>query len=900
MSSPSNYSFFKAGNLIFEDDDLQKPVRISKVANILPNSLRGKGFDLKTPLFAKRLTSLDYLRGIISGADDPKNQVQAVIKVISSSKNISGVKDAVNYIARFVGFGSEEEISKRNAPKVGAEDDLGLKTKLKLAKSTCLYDQDGNHIKTKDEATKKIQEWNRDFKKGENIMSHMLFSVGGEEEKNKKPAMLATKKFLEDHFKARGFDYFFAAHYDTKNHHFHVIVKKKNKLGLTLYFDKHDLFVLRDQYAKALTAYGVKRATVARMDQKQILGSIEKKLANIREQNTHYQSKLAAAPAEKFNAYVYKARICTKLEALIKEIDYYKSGNKEMGFLNKVNLTNSKIDLKNLKKQIVKSTNGEQITKAITMSIKAFAKDNVILAKKLHKELNLDDTTKFAYLKPKETIGYLKQILDRQFDEIVKAQLQLKQDLSGTKFTQEERGVVQKGLIYFDEMKEQILKLKSEVNNRRGMPIKATTDAAMKMKKQANEASEAKDSPAESLKTESNSKKGTEEMKKPKSSYIEELILSRKNVKVFGSNAPYSETSKFQKEAPGGKANYLIPILSESDIKQAFLEAVQGKTTFNPKFVAVAMDKAFDEIGQRIRFGERKDSEICWYGEAGYVKSYKTGEIFKYGVGQIKAEDNTNIQFKEISTEEMAQRIKRSEEAKIQSAQEKLQRKEAAADKAEKMFETFSGNSESKSRNHQYLLNKKISNIGQHISGIKFTEDNKIVIPLRGIDDNIYSLQFIGQDGSKIFLKDGEKKGKFFMIGQEANGRDPKEIFVTEGFATAATIYQAVDKPVVVCFDAGNLDPVISGLKTKYPTSEIIIAADNDIWGELNVGKEKAELAAVKYGTKVVLPEFNLGQKEDKPTDFNDLSQLMGNIEVEKQISEQLKSFGRDQRLKFS
>jgi putative DNA primase/helicase len=50
---------------------------------------------------------------------------------------------------------------------------------------------------------------------------------------------------------------------------------------------------------------------------------------------------------------------------------------------------------------------------------------------------------------------------------------------------------------------------------------------------------------------------------------------------------------------------------------------------------------------------------------------------------------------------------------------------------------------------------------------------------------------------------------------------------VAEGFVTAATIYQATLRPVFVCFDAGNLEPVIKNLKDKYPSVSIVIATDN-------------------------------------------------------------------------
>ena len=111
---------------------------------------------------------------------------------------------------------------------------------------------------------------------------------------------------------------------------------------------------------------------------------------------------------------------------------------------------------------------------------------------------------------------------------------------------------------------------------------------------------------------------------------------------------------------------------------------------------------------------------------------------------------------------------------------------------------------------------------------------------------------------------------------------------MAEGFATAVTIHKATNCPVVVCFDAGNVEHVLGNLKTKYPNKDFIIAADNDMWKENNVGKEKAEIAAIKYDAKVILPSFKYGHKDHLPTDFNDLEKLSGINEVKRQISKSL------------
>ena len=183
------------------------------------------------------------------------------------------------------------------------------------------------------------------------------------------------------------------------------------------------------------------------------------------------------------------------------------------------------------------------------------------------------------------------------------------------------------------------------------------------------------------------------------------------------------------------------------------------------------------------------------------------------------------------------------------------------------------------------------------LAGIKFTKKNQIVIPLKDTKGNIHSLQYINEDGSKRFLKGGEKQGKFFMLheGSLNNSDKTKNIIIAEGFATAASIDKAINAgktwnqktPIATCFDAGNIEHALKELKTTNPNKSFTIAADNDMWKDRNTGKEKAQTAAKKYGAKVILPNFNYSHKDHTPTDFNDLHKLAGIDEVRKQFFEE-------------
>ncbi len=166
--------------------------------------------------------------------------------------------------------------------------------------------------------------------------------------------------------------------------------------------------------------------------------------------------------------------------------------------------------------------------------------------------------------------------------------------------------------------------------------------------------------------------------------------------------------------------------------------------------------------------------------------------------------------------------------------------------------------------------------------GVRFDKDS-IIVPLHDAEGKLWSLQTIFHNGDKIFLKGGRKRGCFYPLGLFS---ETETLFICEGFATGASIYQAIQIPTVIAFDAGNLEPVITAIRAKFPDKQIIICADNDQWKGKNVGIESVEAIAAKYNYKVVWPEFTETVcKDNKPTDFNDLHVLQGIEEVKAQLS---------------
>jgi putative DNA primase/helicase len=175
----------------------------------------------------------------------------------------------------------------------------------------------------------------------------------------------------------------------------------------------------------------------------------------------------------------------------------------------------------------------------------------------------------------------------------------------------------------------------------------------------------------------------------------------------------------------------------------------------------------------------------------------------------------------------------------VRAAEERAQR-EAARDNALAIWKAAKPAPD----NHPYLAKKGVRNHGLRV------HRGTLVIPLRDSTGILHSLQFIDEAGNKRFLSGGRKKACYFAIGKPENC-----LCMAEGYATAASIYEATGFAVAVAFDTGNLAAVAQALRTKFPQTKIILCADNDTETEGNPGLTKAREAAQKIGGFVCTAE---------------------------------------------
>lgn len=245
--------------------------------------------------------------------------------------------------------------------------------------------------------------------------------------------------------------------------------------------------------------------------------------------------------------------------------------------------------------------------------------------------------------------------------------------------------------------------------------------------------------------------------------------------------------------------------------------------------------------GKFIRFGRNNSVSAKLFddGLAGYLHDWRSGEKYFW--------------FANHDTLPTSDYIKRREQSEALKHAHDAKRKLAYAEASKRAEELFSSASESFG-NHPYLLKK-----GVGAYGIKTYEGN-LLIPVYSVLGDFQTIQFIDEAGNKKFLKGGKMQGGCHFIGEIREG---KPIFISEGYATAASVYEDTNCLTIVAFNAGNLINVATALREQLPNAQIVIAGDSD-----SVGKEYAERASRAIKGSTLIPNF--GPNPHGYSDWND------------------------------
>ena len=177
---------------------------------------------------------------------------------------------------------------------------------------------------------------------------------------------------------------------------------------------------------------------------------------------------------------------------------------------------------------------------------------------------------------------------------------------------------------------------------------------------------------------------------------------------------------------------------------------------------------------------------------------------------------------------------------------------------------------------HPYLEKKGIQAHGTRVC------DNALVVPMYVGDGELCSLQFIDSDGDKRFLPGGRVQRCYYPIDG-----DRSNVYVAEGFATAASIHEATGSAVAVCFTAGQILAVAQLMREEMPDATLVIAADNDVRDDdsENTGVTKATEAATTVDALLAVPELDGGK-----CDFNDIHIVRGLEAVRQQLATALRT----------
>lgn len=248
-----------------------------------------------------------------------------------------------------------------------------------------------------------------------------------------------------------------------------------------------------------------------------------------------------------------------------------------------------------------------------------------------------------------------------------------------------------------------------------------------------------------------------------------------------------------------------------------------------------------------------EDGKIHWI----MAKSYheELGEVIWRSDGL----HSLSVEKQEEKVDELKKlQSQRDEELQIQLAENRLALGE--------LLKTLTSASEQ----HPYLIKKQVLSHGILIRG------NELVIPLHEYKGELITAQRIFPDGTKYFFKDCGKKGACYVIPG-----DNSTILIAEGFATAASCFEATGYTCIMAIDCGNLIDVAKSVRSKTSVP-IVIVADNDKYKEKNAGVDAAEKAAKLVGGAIFIPAFR--DETTEPTDANDLALLEGTAELKRQL----------------
>ena len=199
----------------------------------------------------------------------------------------------------------------------------------------------------------------------------------------------------------------------------------------------------------------------------------------------------------------------------------------------------------------------------------------------------------------------------------------------------------------------------------------------------------------------------------------------------------------------------------------------------------------------------------------------------------------------------------------VQNNLQQLTKQKVAQEQARQKAQALWQKAKPANPQHPYLLRKQIRPIGIRQLG------QYLLIPLRNYQNQLVSLQFIAENGSKRFLKGTPKKGNFLVLGESPSAS--KHAYVVEGYATGVSLISSLGGAVIVSFDCENLKCVTTYIHCHYPDIELIVVCDDDRDKTVNAGRNAGLLLLNTYGIRVCVPNF----PSTAPLNLSDVNDLV-------------------------
>lgn len=280
--------------------------------------------------------------------------------------------------------------------------------------------------------------------------------------------------------------------------------------------------------------------------------------------------------------------------------------------------------------------------------------------------------------------------------------------------------------------------------------------------------------------------------------------------------------------------------------------------------------------GKRHRFEgikHKKPNKSSWY----YAFENETvpGACFgDFSLNNLRVNWHANIG-RDLTPEEESDYQQKIAETRLDIEKREISRKNAA----KIVFKRIWSTSKPAPYDHPYLVKKRIL---PHCARVN--ESGELILPLFNSELELVGLQFIEWDKAannftKKFRSGSQIKGSFCIIGEIDDGYTGR-LYVAEGFATAASIHEATDTPVVVAYSANNLSGAIASVKKSLPRNEIIIVADNDA---SETGQREAEKAAKEHSVIYIIPPIE-GDANDFVNNGGDLKSILDGVKVKKRV----------------